>query len=421
MTQTVKFEKVVGDGKALGYIDGKAVFAAGPLPGEEARIRIVKDKPRYMEAVVEEIVTKSDHRSQPAEAHYLACSPWQGVDYHYQLELKRHLVTEVFGRPELELSLVDFVAAKQQIGYRNKLEFTISNNLDTPMLAFHERGSYESLIPLPDGCKLGSEAMNQAAKELLLRITDLKLPGYMEALTVRQSSSTGEIIGIISLHQVPKRDWQALSVPGLAGIVVSRMRHRSEHEIIWHTGAAQLEQTVLGMQLAYPFDAFFQTNVAMFEIALAQILAAIPTSGRVIDLYGGVGTIGLAVARLGPEVLGLELNAAASEWATSNADRVGVMNYSSQQVQAERMPAGALKGAETVILDPPRAGLHPRVINELLVAAPQRIIYLSCNPVTQVRDLILLKDNYSCSGVTGFDFYPGTLHTESLAILERVV
>jgi tRNA/tmRNA/rRNA uracil-C5-methylase (TrmA/RlmC/RlmD family) len=314
----------------------------------------------------------------------------------------------------------DLAAAPEMTGYRNKLEFSLKADEGRLALAFHARGSYEDLIELPEGCILGSEAMNKAALALVAKAEGLKLGGYIETLTVRQSASTGELLGHIALHQVPKRDWSDLALPELAGVVVSRVRRRVEHELVWNSGDASLAETVGGLTLEYPYDGFFQTNIAMFEGILSKIVEAIPHDGRVIDLYGGVGTIGLAAAQFSREVVGVEINESSVELAKLNAASAGLTNYKAIRTAAQYLDPKLLKGADCIVVDPPRAGLELRVVKEILAAAPARIVYLSCNPATQARDYQLFSEAYRTDGVTGFDLYPGTLHLESLMVLDRI-
>ena len=421
MTKTVTFEKIVGGGKAMGYLDGKPVFASGPLPGEIAEVEIIKDKPGFAEGVVVALSQVSPRRSGEPEAHYLSCSPWQNVDYEYQLELKKQVLAEAFGRPSIDVPVLEIVASDKLDGYRNKLEFSLNSTEDGLKLAFHARGSYENLMNLPEGCKLGHADMNAAALELAQAAHALKLDGYMETLTVRRSEATGDLMGHIALHQLPKkRDWAKLKLPGFAAVVVSRVRRRVEHELVWTSGLTTLKEKVGGLELSYPYDGFFQTNIDMFEKILETIVAEVPDSGRLIDLYGGVGTIGLSAATKASEVVGVEINASSVDMAKENADRAGIQNYQALQTPAQRLDPKVLSGADCIIVDPPRAGLELRVVNEILAAAPKRIIYLSCNPVTQARDWQLLSGVYKTTGVTGYDMYPGTLHLESLMILDRI-
>jgi 23S rRNA (uracil1939-C5)-methyltransferase len=420
MPQEVAFKKIVPEGKALGYLDDRACFCVGPLPGEVARVEVTKVKAKFCEAVMREVVTASGHRHEAAEGHYLLCSPWQGVDYEYQLALKRGMLAETFGRPELGLEVLEVVGAPEVLGYRNKLKFALAADEGRRLsLALHERGKVDLLVAVP-GCVLGSEVMNVAAGKLLERINTLNIAGYVESLMLRESKADGKLLGVVGLHQVAKRDWSRLVGQELAGVVVSRVRPGRRQEVVWSVGAVELREQVGGLRVAYGFDGFFQTNVAAFELALERIVAAVSEGARVVDLYGGVGVIGLAAAAKAREVVGVEIDAGAAERARENAGRNGMSNYTVVGVPAERMDAGVLKRAECVIVDPPRAGLDRRVVEMLLAAGTERIIYLSCNPVTQARDLMLLGRKYRFGGVTGFDFYPGTLHLESLVVLERV-
>jgi 23S rRNA (uracil1939-C5)-methyltransferase len=420
MTKTVAFEKIVGGGKALGYLDGKPCFAAGPLPGEVAEVEIIKDKPSFIEAAVKTYTTASNRRSGEAEAHYLACSPWQNVDYDYQLELKLAVLRDAFSRPELQVPVLKMTPAPAQLGYRNKLEFSVKRGEHELDLAFHDRGSYENLISLPEGCRLGSTAMNLAALKLARAAHELKLDGYIETITIRRSELDGSLLGHIALHQVPQRDFSALALPELASVVITRLRGRTTHEVLWNTGSLELTERIGGNDLAYSFDGFFQTNVTLFESVLTAILAAVKPGGKLVDLYGGVGTIGLAAAKLCDEVIGIEIDEKAVKRANENAQRAKITNYRSVQSPAARLDASLLEDAGTIVVDPPRAGLEPGVVQAILKAAPKRIIYLSCNPTTQARDASLLSASYTSAGVAGYDLYPGTLHLESLMVFDRI-
>ena len=421
MTKTVTFEKIVGGGKAMGYLDGKPVFSSGPLPGEIAEVEIIKDKPGFAEGVVVALSQVSPRRSGEPEAHYLSCSPWQNVDYEYQLELKKQVLAEAFGRPGMDVPVLEIVASDKLDGYRNKLEFSLKAGEASLDLAFHARGSYEELVCLPDGCKLGHPDMNAAALNLAQLAHALKLDGYIETLTVRRSETTGEMLGHIALHQVPKkRDWAKLKRDEFSSVVVSRVRRRVDHELVWTSGLTTLTESIGGLSLIYPYDGFFQTNIDMFEKILETIVAEVPDGGKLIDLYGGVGTIGLSAATKASEVVGVEINASSVDMAKENADRAGIQNYQALQTPAQHLDPKVLAGADCIIVDPPRAGLELRVVNEILTAAPKRIIYLSCNPVTQARDWQLLSGAYKTTGVTGYDMYPGTLHLESLMILDHI-
>jgi 23S rRNA (uracil1939-C5)-methyltransferase len=420
MSELVTFAKIVGEGKALGYLDGRACFVAGPLPGETARVEVIRSAARFVEAELVEVVEPSPRRGAAAEAHFRLCAPWQGVDYDYQLELKRGMLAEAMGRPELGLAVADMVAAPEVLGYRNKLEFALRAEADGRLgLAWHARRRADALVACPEGCALGSASMNAAAVTVLERLQALDVAGAATSLMVRQSRATGAGVAVIGLARAVRRDWQRLAGPELAGVVVARVRPGHRYDTLWTSGETDLTETVAGVAVTYPYSSFFQTNVPVFERALEQIVAAVPVGARVVDLYGGSGAIGLAVASRAGEVMGVEIDGAAVHQANANAGRAGLTNYRAVATAAEQVDPVLLDGADVVIVDPPRAGLDRRVVEALKAARPGHILYLSCNPVTQARDLMLLNEHYRPGVVTGFDFYPGTLHLESFVALER--
>ena len=422
MSQRISFEKIVADGQAMGYLDGRAVFATGPLPGEVADVTLARSKPTWASAACDHIVTPSPHRGAPQEAHYMSCSPWQGVDYGYQLELKRTMLAELFSRPELNLPVVEIVGSPAQFGYRNKLEFTVETDPYGELhLAFHQRGSYQNLVATPSGCVLGSEAMNKTAMAALDELRLLDLADFVDTITVRESQTDSGLLLIVLLRATVERDWRRLAhISGVTGIVVTHKDNHGQLGLAWSYGQPELTEDVMGTSISYPWNSFFQVNPAAFTMALEQILTYIQPGHAVADLYGGAGTIGLPAAARAKSVLGVELIPASVELANRNASANRLTNYEAIAVASERMEPGLLEDIDTVIVDPPRAGLHPRVVSYLQEARPEQIIYLSCNPITQVRDVLRLADGgYSIGRPTGFDFYPGTLHLESLVVLRR--
>jgi 23S rRNA (uracil1939-C5)-methyltransferase len=403
------------------------VFAIGPLPGEEAEVRLTRTKKDWAEAVVTEWVDTSARRGEPFETHYLSCSPWQAVEYDYQLELKRGMLEEIYARPDLKTAgfrVGEVLASPKQFGYRNKLEFTLweagekgSGRLE---LAFHERGSWKYLKTAAEGCVLGTDVMNAAAVAVVARVNELDLVGVADTLTVRQSHTHGHVVAVLLVKEPVERDWSRLIVPEVTGVVVARKLKHDVLETLWRWGDTNLLETLGGVNLSYPWDSFFQVNPPAFERALERIMAQVKPGAHVMDLYGGAGTIGLPVARVAARVVGVEIVESSVNLANLNAAANRIDNYRAIAVAGEKMDPTLLVGADTVILDPPRAGLHPNVISMLLEAKPARIIYLSCNPVTQARDVTALLGSYKPHGVVaGFDFYPGTLHLESLVTLVR--
>ena len=420
MSQIVRFEKIVPEGKALGHLqDGRTVFCVGPLPEETARISLRKQKRSYAEAALREILDPSVKRTATAEDHALVCSPWQGVDYTYQSQLKATMITEAMQQHHVTTPKLTFVGAKETLGYRNRLDFSVARIEGRLQLAFHQRGSWDTLIPLPHGCALGSGAMNEAALDLLGQLERLHLDICPAMITVRHARTTNQLLTILTT--AAKAAWKTIDTTKLGNFVVARPLPGSgaPGDMTYHHGDSYITEQLDGVSIAYPYNGFFQANTPMFKQALERIIAAAKDAKRIIELYSGVGAIGLPLAAAGHTVQGIEIIPAAVEFAERNVRTNAIKTYEAATVAAERMDATMLSQADTIILDPPRAGLHPRVIGWLLHAKPQRIIYLSCNPVTQARDLALLADAYEIEALTGLDFYPGALHTESLAILSQ--
>jgi 23S rRNA (uracil1939-C5)-methyltransferase len=423
MSEKVTFQKVVADGQALGYWHEKALFVPGPLADETATIDVTNEKTKSAQGIVIDYITPSVHRHEALEAHYGACSPWQSVDYAYQLEMKTLMLKEAFSRPGLELEIEEVIGSEQPLGYRNKLEFRFLKTAAGELsLAFHYRGNNTALIAAPAGCVLGSSRMNEAATRLAHLLTKMGLAGEAESLMIRESQTGNGMIAIITLKQVVTNNWLQLKLNELTGVAVITKPRRRQAEIIWSEGSLALGETVGGVEQYYPYDSFFQTNVPMFERALERIVDRVPSGSRVVDLYGGAGTIGLAVAAAGAlSVVGVDIVRASVEVARRNGKRNGLTNYRAIIAASERVDPAIIRSADVVIIDPPRAGLAAKVAETLLECAPKQIIYLSCNPITQARDVMLFQaGGYALSKPIGYDFYHGTLHLESLIILTKL-
>jgi 23S rRNA (uracil1939-C5)-methyltransferase len=191
-------------------------------------------------------------------------------------------------------------------------------------------------------------------------------------------------------------------------------------ELVYQEAPAELTETLADTTITYPYDSFFQTNPLVFTHTLERIIESATGSNQVVELYSGVGAIGLPLARHVGQVTGIEVVPSAVEYAGRNAAANQIKNYKEIMAPAEAIEKALMNNIDTLIVDPPRAGLHPKVIRRIQEQPPAKLIYLSCNPVTQARDLAaLLTSHYQAEPVSAFDFYPGTLHLESLAILNR--
>jgi len=426
----VRIEKIVPEGKSLARLeDGKVVFVWGGLPGELIEINIIKNKKNFAEAEIVEIIEKSPDRTAPTEDHFLICSPWQILPYGKQVELKKKLLSEAYLEMSgEEINIKKFYESTEKFGYRTKMEYSFTaNEAGEIALAFHKRGA-NNAYEVIEGCQLGSEKVNAAAR----RITEIlnTLPGVgvngLKSLTMRESKSTGKIIAVLMYKfREYEINFTLADLNGLVdGLVIGYSTIKSPISVLtelkYQEGIESLQEELLGLKIEYPYDGFFQNNLPVFEKALTEIVEATPKCDKLVELYSGVGTIGLALVGKAKEVSGLEIVASATEYAEINKELNSITNYSAITLPDHKITSNMLAGTDVLILDPPRAGLHPKTTAKIIEALPEKIIYLSCNPVTQARDYANLREHYKLTHLVGFDFYPNTLHMESLIVLDKI-
>lgn len=418
----IEFDRMTAAGMAAGrpqHGDGMEVCAWGVLPGERARVVGVGRQKGHRVCRAEEILRASPERIAPREAHYLSCSPWQVMDYPAQARWKRRILQELFsGLPLERLEEADPAWA-----YRNKLEFSFTERAGRLCLAFHERANPFRKLALPEGCLLGTAAMNAAALEIVERLAERGIgAGVLKSLVVRGSRATGQVI--LALYVMDERfPALELALERSAGIAIAFSDPLSPASVatkmLLQTGPQHLTERVAGLDLAYPIDGFFQNHVAAFERAIAEIRRRVPETERLVELYSGVGSIGLALADRAGQIVAVESSANAVEYAERNRERIGAANYQPLGARVESVAEEVLHGAEVVVLDPPRAGLPPKLVGTLVRMKPARLVYLSCNPAMQARDVAKLDSAFRPSTLIGFDFYPQTPHIESLVVLDR--
>jgi 23S rRNA (uracil1939-C5)-methyltransferase len=243
----------------------------------------------------------------------------------------------------------------------------------------------------------------------------------LKTLVVRESKATGELLAMLYAKKEDIPKFAVDDIAHLAGFLVFHSTEKSPASVptkeLWRWGESMLTERVGGLELGYSWDAFFQNNIPVFETALELIRKHTPEHARVIELFSGVGSIGLSLAKDAEAVHGVEIIENAAAFAKKNALRNGIDNYVSECIPAEKMDGRLLDKKDVLVLDPPRSGLHPKTITLILEKLPPKIIYLSCNPETQARDYSALAAFYSIEVLTGFDFYPQTPHLESLLVL----
>ena len=379
--EEVTLDRLVPGGQGIGALaSGKKAFVWGALPGETVELQITKNKSSFCEGIATKILIPAKHRVSPRDPCHLATSPWQIMDYPYELEQKSLLVTECFRQAEVQIPESLPITDNQDYFYRNKMEYSLywDNHDNKIHLAFHARGTHRK-IPIDQSSIERPEIFAEAQN----------------------------IVAELNAAQKSARDYQSLLVRcNQQGIISSALfeNHKPRPKM------TPLSDTICGHTYTYSPNGFFQINLPVYELALASIQQHISTN-KVLDLYAGVGTIGLSVAR-DKDLTLVEIDKSAFAELRKNSDsHINAVLAKSEEVLDFITPDA------TVILDPPRAGCDPKLIEKLNTTQPTTIIYLSCNPITQARDCQPLLQNYQIKLCQPFNFFPRTPHIENLIVL----
>lgn len=420
----VTFEKIGHNGVSVGQKDGKVVFAYGVLPGEIAKIKVWKDKKNFCEGEVLEIIKPSSLRREPKEDHYLSCSPWQVFDYQFQIETKRLLLEEIFQKFAKEnVQVKEFLPSPLIFGYRTKIEFSFYKEKDNIFLAFHKRGTFKAKVKAEKGCCLIDKKTNEVA----LAITNiLKSKKFfnVKSLVLRKSHSCDKVFAILFVteEKIPfkKEDFEKIPVAGFSIYFSEKNKSASTPDkLLFFTGEQEIEEKILDKKFLYYPLSFFQNNIFLFEQAILRMKEHFDSAFKVLDLFCGVGVIGLLLADRAEKIVGVEVDEKAIQYALKNAELNKVGSFQAFCLPSEKINLELLRKTNVLVVDPPRAGLHKKLIEKILQKPPQTIFYLSCNPITQARDFSLLKEKFQVKALYGFDFYPNTPHIESLLVLKK--
>lgn len=422
--ESVVLKKIVGGGQTLGSLeDGKKVFAWGGLPEEEVTVQITKKKSKYAEGLVIEVIKPSKDRVEPRDpGSYLSTSPWQIMKFESEQHYKAALIEEAFELHDIVLpETIEVHTDNVQYGYRNKVEFSwfgdTMDGVETLDLAFYRRGSQGKITV--DGSSLAAEILNTVAINVRTILRTKKIQARdLKTLMIRCDQKGNAVFQLYvkekGLQPFSESDFVAT---GAVGAEVIYSDPKSPASVITKRlssfGEIRLTDTVLGTPFTYVCEGFFQGNIPVYEQALLDMKEWIDEK-PVVDMYSGVGTIGFTIG--GDKLTLVEINKNAIDEMKRNRYELGkkaTIIEASAETSLEYIDGGS-----TIILDPPRAGLHAHVVEKLLEVTPSRIIYLSCNPVTQARDVALLADKYGIRHHKGYNFFPRTPHIEHLVVLD---
>ena len=447
---TLRIERLSSDGSGVAHsADGEAVFVPGTAPGDEARVRIVKDCGRYAFGILDELLTPSPDRIPvdcPVAGPCGGCS-LRHLDYAAELRAKQESVLDAFRRiGGLEVPVLDILPSPDVDRYRNKVQFPVGVDKNgVPCIGFYA-GRTHRIVPCPD-CKLQPSVLNEIGNALCAFFAQQGIRPYDEQsgkglvrhIFLRRGAHSGQIMVclVCTRAKLPHAEQLCTALqgqfPAISTILLNVNAKNtnvilgSENHILY--GPGYIEDTLCGVPVRLGPLSFYQVNTLAAErlYGVAAQYAQLTPDDTLLDLYCGMGTIGLSMAEQCRELIGVEIVPEAIESAKANAARMGeAVATKSRFFCADAGQAATRLATEglhpdIVMLDPPRKGCDEATLSAVVRMAPRRVVYVSCNPATAARDAAWLEQNgYHAEKVQPVDLFPRTKHVEAVLLLTKL-
>jgi len=459
LLEKIKITDIGAEGNALARVDNLVVFVPMLIPGDVVDIQVVKKRKKYIEGKVVRFHEYSSERIEPRCAHFGVCGgcKWQHLPYHFQLQYKEKQVMDNLTRiGKVDLPEISPIIGSSEIfHYRNKLEYTFSDRRwltkeevasdkkyeKENALGFHIPGLYDKVVDVTE-CHLQPEpsnsiknAVREYAMQNNLQFFDLReQKGFLRNLVIRNSLEGKVMVIVVFFHDDIERregllEFLAAKFSQITSLmyVINSKRNDSlnDQNPILYKGEDHLVEEMGSLKFRIGPKSFYQTNTRQAEklYGIAKDFAGLSGKEIVYDLYTGTGTIANFIAGSSSKVIGIEYVDAAINDAKFNSKINNILNT--------HFFAGDMKDVlseqffidngnpDVIITDPPRAGMHEEVVRAILRASPDKIVYISCNPSTQARDILLLAENYIVIKVQPVDMFPHTHHVENVVLLKR--
>lgn len=432
------------EGLGVCRVEGCAVFVPNAAPDEEYELRIVHVGKNAAHGRIEKIITRSPHRVNrlcPYAKQCGGCDFWH-LDYAAECELKAQRVTDALNRlGGQQLECVQITGADTCEGYRNKAQYPVAPGKNGPVAGFFKKGTHE--VVEIERCRIQPECADAARAAVMEYLKKYGVSAYDERthsgllrhIYVRHAEATNQVMVCLVVNGESLPQEKALvsllqaRVPGLKSVILNTNIRRGNailgeaQRTIWGTDA--IEDILCGLRFRISPKSFYQVNRAQAERLYGKALEAAALSGqeRVLDLYCGTGTITLCLASRAKEVIGVELIESAIRDAKENARRNGVKNarfFCADAGQAAQKLCAEGAQPDVIVVDPPRRGMSPDVIEAIVKMAPSRVVYVSCDPATLARDVKRLTERgYALTHAEAVDLFPRCAHVETVVLLSR--
>lgn len=457
--EAIKIEAVAAEGKCIARFEGQVIFIKGVAPGDIVDLQVTRKKKSYLEARVTHFHEYSKDRAEPFCKHFGVCGgcKWQHLPYEHQLTYKQEQISQQLGRiAKVDLPTEKPILAASPIQYyRNKMEYSFSNRrwlldseveseekLNRNALGFHVPGRFDRIVDI-EHCYLQPEPSNT----IRLALRDFSLEhnlefydavvnvGFMRSLIIR-TANTGETMVIVQFGRNDEEnvalvmEFLKTKFPETTSLqyIINTKKNDSyqDLEVILYAGELHINEEMEGLKFRVGAKSFYQTNSKQaYELyKITRDFAQLTGDEIVYDFYTGTGTIANFVAKEAKQVIGIEYVEMAIEDARVSSKLNGIDNT--------LFYAGDIKDIlkddflakhprpDVIITDPPRIGMHKDVVQTLVESGAKRIVYVSCNPATQARDIALLAEKYKITALQGVDMFPHTHHVESVVCLELI-
>lgn len=431
---TLHIDGVDKKGRGTGTVGARRAAVPFAAPGEDVEAKLVARRQGILKMDLERLITPSPHRVVPKCRYAGKCGgcAWQQLDYAYQLELKKGLMNDALDTAGLGRPIDAVEPAPSTFYYRNRMDYGVGPKGE---LGLKEPGRWNSYLDLEECHLLSPESVEVMARFRAWMRANAVTPwdvrthaGYARYLVIREGKNTGQrmVTVVTSEGPLPAQDALVAALAPLAttlyhGInpTVTDLSNAAQLELL--AGAPHLEEKIDGRTFAIHPNSFFQTNTAMGQRLVETVREFIGDRKPdvLLDLYCGVGLFGICLAGNASRVVGVEIDAQAIDMARMNADANGLKNAEYFAAKAESLVWDKEK-PDLVIIDPPRAGLHPAVVKTLLERKPERIVYVSCNYESFAREWRELAAAYRVTRIRALDLFPHSPHAELVTLLERI-